>query len=197
MGTPMENDDKQTPEVTDRNIKVQDLIDLWKYFQDRADMLKDRQWTVATWLLTLITGLVAFSLNQQTPLFASIGAVAGNFILVLVVSLVGIAIIVFGVMVVLSYGSHIRRNWKRADRVKAHVRDLQMFWDGTTSESDKQAQEKTELPKKNPSSLSWSDLPKESHHLLVILAGFGVLFVGMICLSVFTMWFYLVVALVD
>lgn len=49
-------------DLATKNIQESDLLDLWKYFQDRADKLKERQWTVGTWILTLLSGILAFSL---------------------------------------------------------------------------------------------------------------------------------------
>ena len=53
-------------DLADTEIHEGDLIDLWKYFQNRADMLKERQWTIGTWIVTLLSGVAAFSLSQKT-----------------------------------------------------------------------------------------------------------------------------------
>lgn len=35
-------------------------LSVWKYFTDDAAKIKDRMWTMASWMLTLQAGLLAF-----------------------------------------------------------------------------------------------------------------------------------------
>ena len=46
-------------------IKPTDHIELWKYFSQRADELKDRRWTIVTWMLGICIGLTAFILKAS------------------------------------------------------------------------------------------------------------------------------------
>jgi hypothetical protein len=156
----MASDELQKPDPADKNNQDLDLPDLWKYFQDRADMLKERQWTIGTWILTLLSGVAAFSLSQETLSITRTGIAVGKPLPAFVLGLVGILICGYGVIVIRNYGTHIQRNWERASRAKKEIAGLDAIWKGN-------------LP---PSQQSRSSLPRESIYLLVIVVGFLILF---------------------
>lgn len=104
-------------DLATKNIQESDLLDLWKYFQDRADMLKERQWTVGTWILTLLSGIFAFSLSQETLTITQAGFLASKPVPAIMLGIVGLLICGYGYLVILDYGKHIQRNWDRAYQV--------------------------------------------------------------------------------
>ena len=158
----MAPDELQEPYPADKNTQNLDLPDLWKYFQDRADMLKERQWTIGTWILTLLSGVAAFSLSQETLSITRTGIAVGKPLPAFVLGLVGILICGYGVIVIRNYGTHIQRNWDRANRAKKKIAGLDAIWNGETR-GDQQGRH---------------SLPRESIYLLVIVAGFVILLTG-------------------
>ena len=177
----MASDELQKPDCTDKNTQDLDLPDLWKYFQDRADMLKERQWTIGTWILTLLSGVAAFSLSQETLSITRTGIAVGKPLPAFVLGLVGILICGYGLVVVRNYGSHIQRNWDRAGRVKRQIHDLDAYW-GSKKSDDK------------PRSRA---LPPESYYLIVIIVGFLILFLGIGFVSEFALLVDIVTSLVK
>jgi uncharacterized membrane protein YkvI len=123
-------------------------------------MLKERQWTIGTWILTLLSGVAAFSLSQETLSITRTGIAVGKPLPALVLGLVGILICGYGWIVIRNYGTHIQRNWERANRAKKKIAGFDAIWNGETRD-DQQGRR---------------SLPRESIYLLVIVAGFVILF---------------------
>jgi hypothetical protein len=163
------------------NIKEGDLIDLWKYFQNRADMLKDKQWTMGTWIVTLLSGVAAFSLSQKTLSLTPIGIAVDMPLPAMAIGVVGILICVYGCVVICDHGKHIQRNWERADRAKAQITCLDALWNGNNPDSQQ----------------SRRNLPRESIYLLVIIGGFLILFLGIGFVSGFALLVDIVTSLVK
>ena len=145
---------QEQPGLDFEKIQGHQLLELWKYFQDRADMLKERQWTIGTWILTLLSGVAAFSLSQETLSITRTGIAANKPLPAFVLGLVGILICAYGWVVIRNYGTHIQRNWDRAGRVKHQIPDLDSYWGG--KQSDDKAHRRA--------------LPPESYYLLVIVS---------------------------
>jgi hypothetical protein len=154
----------------DKDLEKDDLLDLWKYFQNRADMLKERQWTIGTWIVTLLSGVAAFSLNQKTLSITRTGVAIGKPLPALAIGVVGMLICGYGWVVTNDYGKHIRRNWDRAERVKEQIIGLDAFWKGDNPDSQQ----------------SRRGLPRESIYLRVIVVGFLILFAGIGFISLMT-----------
>lgn len=154
-------------DLATKNIQESDLLDLWKYFQDRADMLKERQWTVGTWILTLLSGIFAFSLSQETLTITQAGFLASKPVPAIMLGIVGLLICGYGYLVILDYGKHIQRNWDRANQVKEKIIGLDLYW-------------KPDIIDDKPGKQS---LPKESIYVIVFIAGFLILFIGICFMS--------------
>ena len=175
-----------------KKIEEGDLIDLWKHFQDRADMLKERQWTIGTWIVTLLSGVAAFSLSQKTLSITQTGIAVGKPLPALMIGVVGILICGYGWIVIRNYGFHIQRNWDRADRVKKQISDLDYFWKpnrifrlGAVANKKQSAGLGDFLKGKNLHvQPSRHNLPRESIYLLVIVTGFLILFAGISFISI-------------
>jgi hypothetical protein len=144
------------------DFKKDELLDLWKYFQNRADMLRDKQWTMGTWIVTLLSGVAAFSLSQQTLSLTPMGIAVKMPLPAIAIGVVGILICLYGCVVIYNYGTHIQRNWERADRAKERITGLDAIWKGNIPHSQQ----------------SRRGLPRESIYLLVIVLGFLILFAG-------------------
>ena len=154
--------------ITRTKVQEEDLLDLWKYFQDRADMLKDRQWTVGTWILTLLSGNIAFALSQEILTLTEAGVVIGRPLPNLILGLIGIIICAYGYRMIQDYGEHIQHNWARANQVKGRLTDLDFYWKAGSSGQKSERQE----------------LPGESISLIVIVILFLMVYIMMSLVSV-------------
>ena len=92
--------------------------DLWKYFSDRADQQKERLWSTGTWLVAGMGALLAVMLQSDIlefrgwlpPLRSTVEARPAAVVL----SVVGLFLAIFSVIIVYQYVDHVRRNWLRA-----------------------------------------------------------------------------------
>ena len=167
----MLHDESSSPPVLpNRSLEPTDLIELWKYFEDRADSLKERQWTVGTWILTLLSGLIVFAIDQGAL------AIAGNRLAVhqplpaLGLGLVGIMLCIYGWLVLFDYGRHIQRNWDRSGRAKKQIKGIDLILIG-------KPKQKPQKPKKGLT------FPRETITLMVILAGYFSIFLLIVLVS--------------
>jgi hypothetical protein len=156
--------------IPTRSIDESDLIDLWKYFEDRADSLKERQWTVGTWILTLLSGLIVFAIDQGALAIAGNRLAALQPLPALGLGLLGILLCIYGWLVLFDYGRHIQRNWDRSGRVKKQIEGINLILIG-------KPKQKPQKPKKGLT------FPRESITLMVILAGYFGIFLLIVLLS--------------
>jgi hypothetical protein len=168
-------------------IEKAEYIKLWQYFSDRADMLKEKLWTISTWLLVLASGIIGFTLKEEFIVLGpelSAPAPWSAFVL----SLIGMLICAFGFLVILDYGEHIRGNWDRANRLKEKIVPLHeiITGKGRDTDEDEQPDEDEWADEEEPSAeQQWLiDLPKFCIHLLMIVGFFSLGFVGMLILAV-------------
>ena len=94
-------------ELQARSIEEDEYIELWQYFSDRADTLKDKLWTIATWLLALAGGLLAFTFAQEFVLFVPAGLSTRQPLPALALACAGILVCLFSFLVIDDYGKHI------------------------------------------------------------------------------------------
>lgn len=56
-------------------LTKQDYLDLWKHFSEDTAKIKDKLWTIASWLYALMSGLMAFMLEDKAEGFRPVMAV--------------------------------------------------------------------------------------------------------------------------
>jgi hypothetical protein len=96
-----------------------DKFELWKYYEDRADHLGERMWTIGLWLMTVVTATLSlpFVAKLVAPISSFPYLKSKNCIAVSLVAIFG------GLLCVYSYASihdlkeHIESNWRRAGSV--------------------------------------------------------------------------------
>ncbi len=103
-----------------RSIAATGEYDLWKYFEDRADQIKERLWTTATWLisvqaafLTVLFGAKILQFGAASPLQFSICLPIPAFLL----CLFGVCISAYSRIVIIDAASHVTKNWRRANQI--------------------------------------------------------------------------------
>lgn len=109
------------PMINAQDFGKDEYMHLWQYFSDRADMLKDRLWTMATWLFGLNSALLGFIFGTPLIAFDSAGSAVRAPAFVLALALAGCVLCLYAFVLIYDYGEHIRRNWNRADRLSAEL----------------------------------------------------------------------------
>ena len=87
------------------------LFNVWKYFSEDATNIKDKLWTIASWLFTLLGGIIGFIAKD----FKSETFAFEEPKLVIVIALVGIILSAYTYWMITEYGWHIRTAWNRTD----------------------------------------------------------------------------------
>lgn len=102
-------------------------LSLWKYFTDDAAKIKDRMWTMASWMFTLQAGLLAFTGRYLSTNFQN-HLVIENKILVMISAAMGVVLGGYTLFMIQQYGEHIRGMWNRADKVRRQIPGLTEIW---------------------------------------------------------------------
>lgn len=142
-------------------------LDLWKYFTDDAAKIKDRMWTIASWMFTLQGALLAFIAKQLSSETGTTIEVK-NSIVVLIVAGIGIVLSGYTIFMIQQYGHHISGMWNRADLVRRSVPGLTEIWllnDKVKLKGDREA---AGVPKKG--------LPPVALPLIFLCLGFMLVF---------------------
>ena len=110
--------------LDDLFASLRDLDDrtfqLWKYFEDRADLLTARLWTTGTWLVGILTAVLSL------PFVAHFVEVTGGVFLLrpvarlplAFVAIFGFAFSVFAWLAIADLKEHIEENWTRAMHIR-------------------------------------------------------------------------------
>lgn len=144
-------------ESTKTKLEDQNYLDLWEYFNEDTAKIKDKLWTIVSWLYTLMSGLVAFMVNQGT-------AKQPKMVLVIAVALIGILLSIYTDFMIREYGRHIRGGWNVTDFLMSKIEGFEEVW------NSRGTKEKTN-PMENKQSL-----PPFTHRLLWLAWGYGLVF---------------------
>lgn len=106
---------------TTQDFGKDDYIHLWQYFSDRADVLKDRLWTMATWLFSLNSALLGFIFGTPLIAFDSASSTVRAPAFVLALALAGCVLCLYAFVLIYDYGKHIQRNWDREERLSTKL----------------------------------------------------------------------------
>jgi hypothetical protein len=101
-------------------LKPDDYLKLWMYFQDRADNAKEAMFKIVTWtigLAALILGFIFANLVSFEPIKASITLT----FLVATAAAAGLVICLYSWFMLSEGGKHIQSNWDRARRCENHI----------------------------------------------------------------------------
>jgi hypothetical protein len=106
------------------NTGKNDDLEVWKYFNEEANNIKDKLWTIASWLYALMGGilaLIAKNLDETDHSFS-------YPLMILVLSLVGIALSLYTWWMIKMYGWHVRTCWDRSNFLRKRVNGLDEIW---------------------------------------------------------------------
>lgn len=156
-------------------LEQKEYLELWKWFSDDSNKVKDRMWTMASFFYTLLGALLAY-----TGKMLSSGEASNSFFhvkepnLIFIIGIIGIVLCGYGIYMIRDYGFHIRSGWSRADYIRFRIEGLSEIW-CFDQEEIKAADERLKFttPK---------DLPKVAKRLIGLMGLFLVAFVGLIIL---------------
>ncbi len=100
-------------------------FELWKYFEDRADLLTARLWTTGTWLVGILAAVLTL------PFAARLIEVTGGIfplkplarLPLALIAIFGVALSVFAFVAVTDLREHIEQNWTRAMHIRRIERE--------------------------------------------------------------------------
>jgi len=90
--------------------------ELWKHFEDRADKLGERLWTIGIWLMAIVAATLSLPFVAKLVVVQSTGFpihVSARFPVALI-SLFGIVFLLYSFLAVCDIQEHIVKNWDRA-----------------------------------------------------------------------------------
>jgi hypothetical protein len=123
----------EIPDQEDYRLTGKDSLELWKYFSNHADQIKERLWTTFIWHFTALSALLGFIAKSFLQLDPSQNTINQPQLFSLF-SFVGVLFCVFTILFVKGYGSHINYNWDCAKRSKEKVKRLDSIINWITSQ---------------------------------------------------------------
>ena len=105
-------------------IDDDDYLDLWKYFQDRADNVKEAMFNSVTWTVGLAAAILGFIFARFVKYSGTATLELNEPWFTLVASLVGLVICVYAGILIVESKRHIEDNWERSKNCKEHVDGL-------------------------------------------------------------------------
>lgn len=104
-------------------LKDEDLLDLWKYFQDRATSVKGAMFNTLTWVIGFAAILLGFiftnlAKNEETKAPVTLET------LMIFASLAGLALCLYAFFAICESAKHIQKNWVFADNCKDKISGL-------------------------------------------------------------------------
>lgn len=139
--------------LPDKTLSKADYLDLWKFFSDDTAKIKDKLWTIASWLYALMSGLMAFMLDEKAEELRP------------VMGVVGISLSVYTGYMIQQYGMHVRSGWNVSDFLRTKIVGLEEVW------------QNRHRPAK--ADTGGDGLPKFARNLKWLAVGYGVVFVAL------------------
>jgi hypothetical protein len=155
--------DPSNPSACDHSSGL-DYLELWKYFQERADDIKEAMFRTITWTTGIAAALLAFMFTSLIS-FDPAKAKISHFVAALAAAVGGLIVCFYSVLALREARKHIQANWDRADFCEKHVRGLQTIIRG----DGRKPRRKTIMP------IWWQ--------LGIVVALFAFAFVGLLVLT--------------
>ena len=118
------------------------MLDAFKFYEEAAEKTKSHAWTQTAWILTLNTGVIAFSLDlylqhAKDPAFLIIEFFSAG---------VGIVLCMFLYYVLGELGRHIRNYWTFSNKIAADLPFLTSFIGKDNARRAKEENYEAEFP---------------------------------------------------
>ena len=106
-----------------RPLVADDYLDLWKYFESRADDLKAQMFERVTWIIGFAAAVLGFTFDKFADLNSD-ALTPGQKLLAVGLCGVGLVLCAYAGLVLAEYARHIERNWARSKRCRGHLNGL-------------------------------------------------------------------------
>ena len=157
-----------TPEAI-KKLDVQTTFQLIEFYENAASVVKNRTWTITTWVLTINSALIAFSFQLYTDHLQ----LAGFLWIQAAICLVGLALCTFLYFLIQDQGNHLSHYWTNENKIGAMNSGIQ---DLVLDKED---------PKVILAPGYRADTPKFCKRLVILAQMFAVGFVGLFLLILF------------
>lgn len=107
--------EKLTTKEAVENLDFQSAFKLIEFYQNAANTVKNRTWTITTWILTVNAALIAFCFQ----LYANNSKIHGFLSIQASICVVGIVLCIFLRVLINDQGKHLRRYWTNENKVGA------------------------------------------------------------------------------
>ncbi|HZY10710.1 MAG TPA: hypothetical protein VFF29_06105 [Bacteroidota bacterium] len=103
-------------------LRDEDYIILWQFFEDRAQKIKERLWTVFSFHAAILISLVGFNTKEAFNK-------SHDWTLLIIANISGLLYSLFVILQMNDMKYHIKRNHDRANNVEAKISDLKNLID--------------------------------------------------------------------
>jgi hypothetical protein len=114
-------------------LKDEDYLKLWMYFEDRAEKTKEAMFKALTWTIGFAAALLGFIGVKLTDFEASKATVTVS-VVVAIIAGAGLIICLYSWVMLSEAAKHIKNNWARANRCVKEVNKLEDIIHGRTTE---------------------------------------------------------------
>lgn len=124
-------EDKITDASKEYVLKDKDYFSLWQYFSEDTAKVKDKLWTIASWLYVLMSGLLGFIAKHQIELENQAEIAIGKHLSFWSIAMVfvGFALSFYTVYMVREYGRHIKGGWRITNFLIDKIEGLEEVWE--------------------------------------------------------------------
>lgn len=138
-------------------------LELWKYFSDDAAKVKDKLWTISSWLFTVLGAVLGFSVK-----FFDIENLSFTQpVAIIIIAIIGIVMSIYAYWMITSYGRHIQITWNRTDYLRNKIEGLDDVWKSGYVNTTQKKKKKKSKP---------SDIPSFAQRFRQLATGFIVVF---------------------
>ncbi len=146
-----------------------DYLDLWKFFSEDTAKIKDKLWTITSWLYALMSGLMAFMLDDKAGEFRPLMGVVGIFLSI------------YTCIMIYEYGIHITGGWRTTVFLAQRIDGLKPALDGRNPKQKGKQEVKSEtrlvrILKKLGIKDIEEILPPFAQRLMLLAIGYGLVF---------------------
>lgn len=104
-------------DATKENKDKETYYDLWKHYQERVELLKDRLWTMGTWMMAILGAILAIIIEKDMITKCWPPVEASGFLFFL--AILGLVLANYSKKIIDDYIKHIRLNWWSADYLRS------------------------------------------------------------------------------
>ena len=138
----MKKDTTVSAESYETNFSANQMLDTFKFYEEASEKTKAHAWTQTAWILTLNTGLIAFSLD----LYLEYAENSAFLLIEFVTASVGVVLCVFLFYILGELGKHIRNYWTFSNQLAVDLPFLVSFIGEENARRAKDANYRAEFP---------------------------------------------------